>query len=71
MPTDAGYRHYVDVIIREQRDQPQPVALADHERAKAELDEALRETADALSRVTAMLAVVSTPSFSSTTIRHI
>jgi heat-inducible transcriptional repressor len=72
VPTDAGYRHYVDVIVREQRDQPQPLALAaDHERAKAELDEALRETADALSRVTAMLAVVSTPSFSSTTIRHI
>ena len=36
VPTDAGYRHYVDVIVREQRDQPQPLALAaDHERAKA------------------------------------
>jgi heat-inducible transcriptional repressor len=72
VPTDAGYRHYVDAIMHDRREQPQPPALAvDHEQAKAELDEALRETADALSRVTAMLAVVSTPSFSSTSIRHI
>jgi heat-inducible transcriptional repressor len=72
VPTDAGYRHYVDAIIHERGDRRQPLALAvDHEGTKAELDQALRETADALSRVTEMLAVVSTPSFASTTMRHI
>ena len=72
VPTDAGYRHYVDAVVREQREHHERLVPAgESDRAKAELDEALRETADALSRVTEMLAVVSTPSFSSATIRHI
>lgn len=68
VPTDAGYRHYVDVIVRER---PTPVPPAEGERTRVELDEALRETAEALSRVTAMLAVVSAPSLAAASVRHI
>jgi heat-inducible transcriptional repressor len=73
VPTDAGYRHYVDGLIHGQKEAPQaPAAVAPQpERDRAELDEALRETAEALSRVTEMLSVVSAPSMASTSIRHI
>ncbi len=72
VPTDSGYRHYVD-SLRDER--PALVAEAppavDHELARREIDEALGETAEALSRVTELLAVISAPSLATTTIRHI
>jgi heat-inducible transcriptional repressor len=73
VPTDAGYRYFVDTLILgggEPRSVPAPITL-DRDRARDELDEALRETADVLSRVTELMAVVSTPTLSATTIRHI
>lgn len=71
VPTDSGYRYYVDALVREHRERSAPPQPADRERARMEIDEALRETADALSRVTTMLAVVSAPSLACTSIRHI
>jgi heat-inducible transcriptional repressor len=41
------------------------------DRARSEVDDALRETAEALSRVTHLLAVVSTPALTTSTVRHI
>ena len=70
VPTDAGYRHYVDEILLERRDTPPPVAVA-RDRVRSEIDEALRDTADALSRVTELLAVVSAPAVTTSTVRHI
>lgn len=69
VPTDDGYRHYVDAIVRERRHADAPTGF--EEPHAAELDEALRETADALSRVTELLAIVSAPSLSFATVRHI
>jgi len=70
VPTDAGYRHYVDTILVERREASPAVRLV-QDRARNEIDDALRETADALSRVTELLAVVSAPAVTSSTIRHI
>jgi heat-inducible transcriptional repressor len=72
VPTDAGYRHYVDALLREHGERgatPAPSITLD--RARSEVDEALRDTAEALSRVTHLLAVVSTPALTTSTVRHI
>jgi heat-inducible transcriptional repressor len=70
VPTDAGYRYYVDTIVVERRDARTALPLR-LQRVRAEIDEALEETAEALSQVTELLAIVSSPSLTSTAIRHI
>jgi heat-inducible transcriptional repressor len=70
VPTDVGYRHYVNVIVSERREAP-PAFAVERDRARSEIDDALRETAEALSRVTELLAVVSTPAMTTSTIRHV
>ena len=70
VPTDAGYRHYVDTILGERREAAPGIPL-EHGGARSEIDDALRETADALSRVTELLAVVSAPAVTTSTVRHI
>ena len=71
VPTDAGYRHYVDVVVSERRGPAAPAILLERDRAASEIDDALRETAEALSRVTELLAVVSAPAVTTSTLRHI
>ncbi len=72
VPTDAGYRYYVDALLHEHRER-RPVCDdgAHGDASRAELDEALRETAEALSRATELLSVVSAPSLAFTSVRHI
>jgi len=69
VPTDAGYRYYADALVKDRRD-PQVVPI-DHHGVRTEIDAALEETAEALSRATELLAIVSAPSLSATVIRHI
>jgi heat-inducible transcriptional repressor len=72
VPTDAGYRHYVDALMSERGERGRVAAPSIAlDRARSEVDEALRETADALSRVTHLLAVVSAPALTTSTVRHI
>ena len=54
VPTDAGYRHYADIVAAERREGT-PALLLERDRAASEIDDALRETAEALSRVTELL----------------
>ena len=70
VPTDAGYRHYVDAVAGERRE-AQPALLLERDRARSEIDDALRETAEALSRVTELMAVVSAPAVTTSSLRHI
>ncbi len=70
VPTDAGYRHYVNVVLRERREAV-PAVVIEQDRARREIDDALRETAEALSQVTELLAVVSAPAVTTSIIRHI
>jgi heat-inducible transcriptional repressor len=60
LPTDAGYRYYVDEILEEGRLPAvrKPVELTDIRR---ELDDAMRATTEQLSQVTSLLALVSAP----------
>jgi heat-inducible transcriptional repressor len=70
VPTDQGYRHYVDELLEEGA-LPVPrqgVQLGDMRR---EVDEAMRATTEQLSQMTDLLAVVSAPPIATTTIRHV
>ena len=68
VPTDAGYRYYVDRLLPEQ---PARAAQLRLELVRREVDEAMRVTTETLSQVTNLLAIVSAPPIGTTTIRHI
>jgi heat-inducible transcriptional repressor len=70
VPTDAGHRHVVDrMLCTGQGLEPAPsLGLS---LIRQEIDEAVRETTATLSRVTDLLAVISAPSQSAATIRHV
>ncbi len=70
VPTDTGYRHYVDVVVGERREGAPALSL-ERDRARSEIDGALSETAEALSRVTELMAVISAPAVTTSTLRHI
>jgi heat-inducible transcriptional repressor len=70
VPTDAGHRYVVDRMLSSGK------GLALRGRLelspiRREVEEALRDTTEALSQVTNLLAVVSAPSLQAATIRHI
>ena len=67
VPTDAGYRYYVDRLLPARRETPElRLSLV-----RREVDEAMRVTSETLSQVTNLLAIVSAPPIATTTIRHI
>lgn len=70
VPTDSGYRHYVDELL-EEGDLPavrRPLELTDMRR---EVDDAMRATTEQLSQVTNLLALVSAPPIETATIRRV
>jgi heat-inducible transcriptional repressor len=71
VPTDQGYRYFVDRILPQRRStavEPRAVELT---LARREVDEAMRVTTETLSQVTNLLAIVSAPPIATTTIRHV
>src|SRR5581483_1439157 len=70
MPTEAGYRTYVGELLARPESRPQefPLGLA---AARAEIEEALQATTDALSQLTRLLALVSAPPLEAATVRHV
>jgi heat-inducible transcriptional repressor len=68
VPTDAGYRYYVDRLLPAVRAEPSALQLT---LARREVDEAMRKTTETLSQVTNLLAIVSAPPIATTTIRHV
>jgi heat-inducible transcriptional repressor len=72
VPTDAGYRHYVDTLLREGT-LPSRRRRGDFEllTIRREVDEAMRMTTETLSRVTDLVAAVSAPPLRTATIRHV
>jgi heat-inducible transcriptional repressor len=72
VPTDAGYRYYVDRILPMRRGaELEPAGGLALTLARREVDEAMRLTSETLSQVTDLLAIVSAPPIRTTTIRHI
>jgi heat-inducible transcriptional repressor len=69
VPTDVGYRRYVDDLIEDGLPAPRPaVELQD---ARREVDEAMRSTTEQLSQVTNLLALVSAPSIETATVKRV
>jgi heat-inducible transcriptional repressor len=70
VPTEAGYRIYVDGLLARQRPRPAefPLELAT---TRDEVDEALQATTEMLSQVTRLLALVSAPPLEAATVRHV
>ena len=66
VPTDAGYRYFVDHLVDAAVRRPLELSLV-----RQEVDDAMRVTTEKLSQVTNLLAIVSSPPLHTTTIRHI
>jgi heat-inducible transcriptional repressor len=70
VPTDAGYRFFVDRLL--DRLEPRPAELGlDLSGAESEVDSALRATTEALVDLTHLLALVSAPPLETTIVRHV
>jgi heat-inducible transcriptional repressor len=67
VPTEAGYRYFVDRLLPTQDTAPK-LSLS---LVRRELDEAMRVTTETLSQVTNLLAIVTAPPIETSTIRHI
>src|SRR3954454_10229963 len=70
VPTDRGYREYVDALL-ESGELPERIDPLDLSLMRREVDEAMRTTTEQLSQFTNLLAIVSAPPIATTTIRHI
>jgi heat-inducible transcriptional repressor len=69
VPTDSGYRYFVDELLPNVPATRGPELRL--ELVRREVDEAMRQTTAALSQVTDLLAIVSAPPIQTTTIRHV
>ena len=67
VPTDSGYRYFVDRLLPATRAE----ATLELELTRREVDAAMRATTETLSQITNLLAVVSAPPIDTATIRHI
>ncbi len=68
VPTDSGYRYFVDRLLPAIRPRGETIELS---LTRREVDEAMRVTTETLSQVTNLLAIVSAPPLETATIRHI
>jgi heat-inducible transcriptional repressor len=70
IPTESGYRLYVDHLLSGPETRPAGFTL-ELPVARAEVEEALQATTEMLSQVTRLLAVVSAPANQAATVRHV
>src|SRR5919201_2920641 len=70
VPTEFGYRYYVDRLLEHLEPRPPSFPL-DLTTVRRELDDALQATTEMLSQVTQLLALVSGPPLEATTVRHV
>src|SRR5437588_4695553 len=69
VPTEAGYRYFVDELLARGPEEEAPrLSLS---LVRREVDEAMRVTTETLSQVTNLLAIVTAPPIETSTIRHI
>src|SRR3954462_12505538 len=71
VPTDAGYRRYVDELLSEGRLPVLSRKRVELPEVRRELDEALRATPEQLSQVTDLLALVTAPPIETATIHRV
>ena len=70
VPTDRGYRFYVDSLLDRLDPRPGTFPL-DLTNVRAEVEAALQSTTEVLSQLTRLLAVVSAPPLETTSVRHV
>ena len=70
VPTDRGYRYYVDHLLERQGSRPASFPL-DLTEARSEVESALQATTEMLSQVTRLIALVSAPPLQTATLRHV
>jgi heat-inducible transcriptional repressor len=72
LPTDSGYRFYVEQLLRRQERLPRPASdELGLSRMRREVDAAIRETTTTLSQVTDLVALVTAPPLHTATIRRV
>ncbi len=71
IPTEAGYRYFVDRLLPSEESDPVAHPALSLSLVRRELDEAMRVTTETLSQVTDLLAVVTAPSIDTSTIRRV
>jgi heat-inducible transcriptional repressor len=70
VPTDRGYRFYVDRLLEQPAPRPATFPL-DLTEARSEVESALQATTEMLSQVTRLIALVSAPPLQTATVRHV
>jgi heat-inducible transcriptional repressor len=70
VPTDQGYRFFVDRLLEHLAPRPTELEL-DLSHVRSQVDSALRATTEALAEVTHLLALVSAPPLETTTVRRV
>jgi heat-inducible transcriptional repressor len=70
VPTESGYRFYVDELLERLEPRPDAITL-DFSAARNEVDAALRTTTEMLARVTRLLALASAPPLETASVRHV
>jgi heat-inducible transcriptional repressor len=71
VPTDAGYRYFVDRLLPDRRAASDTESTLSLSLVRREVDEAMRVTTETLSQVTNLLAIVSAPPINTASIRHV
>jgi heat-inducible transcriptional repressor len=71
VPTDRGYRIYVDELLAEGSQLPVPRQPVELSAMRREVDEAMRATTEQLSQVTDLLALVTAPPIETATIHRV
>ncbi|HEY6960432.1 MAG TPA: heat-inducible transcriptional repressor HrcA [Gaiellaceae bacterium] len=70
VPTEAGYRVYVDELLSRPESRSDELQLG-LPAARAEVEDALQATTEMLAQVTRLLAVVSAPPLEAATVKHV
>jgi heat-inducible transcriptional repressor len=71
VPTDAGYRRYVDLLLESGPLPAQPGVELELSRLRREMDDAMRETTAVLAEVTDLMALVTAPPLETATIHRV
>jgi heat-inducible transcriptional repressor len=70
VPTDSGYRRYVDLLLESGQGPGDARVELQLSRLRREVDEAMRETTEALAQVTDLVAMATAPQLGATTTIH-
>lgn len=71
VPTDRGYRLYVDSLMEAERVPRSAIGAGDGGVAKRSVDVAIRQVTEAIAEATELLALVTVPQHSGTVVRHV